>query len=71
MKICWCKWFESGLIGDLFIIFFRIIENRVSKLGYQSIKIIKKGEILWFHEKILIKNIENRKPNKYEPESPR
>ena len=51
-------------MGDLFIIFFLIIENKVSKLGYHNKTIIKNGEIWGFSRKILIKKTEKVNPNK-------
>ena len=36
-NINWCRWFASGLIGDLFKIFFLTIENNVSLGSYSMI----------------------------------
>ena len=51
-------------MGDLFIIFLRIIENKVSKLGYHNKTIIKKGDICGFSRYRFIKKIEKVNPNK-------
>ena len=42
----WWKWLLSGYIGDLFNLSFLIMENKVSKAGYQSNKTMKNGEII-------------------------